>query len=259
MTVPASSGRLGESANVPASLDRLRAGLASPEAAAVLAARPPFGTLSRAAVLALLWSDAEAESPSNMVEGSGPTTNHNPPVSGAGSSRGRPTDGLRVVAIEKTAHLRRHAGQVAFPGGRIEAGETPQQAALREASEEVGIEPATVEMLGELPPASVMASGFDVHSVVGWWRRPAQLHPVDLGEVAAVHQLAVSDLVNPENRATWIHPSGHTGPVFLVDDLFVWGLTGYLLSGLLDLAGWTEPWDATRQLEIPERFFRGRH
>ena len=109
------------------------------------------------------------------------------------------------------------------------------------------------------PPASVMASGFDVHSVVGWWRRPAQLHPVDLGEVAAVHQLAVSDLVNPENRATWIHPSGHTGPVFLVDDLFVWGLTGYLLSGLLDLAGWTEPWDATRQLEIPERFFRGRH
>ena len=172
---------------------------------------------------------------------------------------GRPTDGLWLVAIEKTAHLRRHAGQVAFPGGRMEAGESPREAALREASEEVGIEPSSVETLGELPPASVMASGFDVHTVVGWWRRPVRLRPVDVGEVAAVHQLAVSELVDPANRATWVHPSGHTGPVFLVGDLFVWGLTGHLISGLLDLAGWSEPWDASRHLEIPERFFRGRH
>lgn len=185
----------------------------------------------RAAVLALLWSDA-AE----------------PEVAD-----------LRVVAIEKTAHLRQHAGQVAFPGGRIERGESPLDAALREASEEVGVEAAGVRVLGELPPASVMASGFDVHTIVGWWAEPVPLRPVDVGEVAAVHQIGIADLVNPANRATWVHPSGHSGPVFLIDDLFVWGLTGHLISGLLDVAGWTQPWDAGRRLEIPERFFRGRH
>jgi len=185
----------------------------------------------RAAVLALLWSDAAA-----------------PEVAD-----------LRVVAVEKTAHLRQHAGQVAFPGGRIEAGESAVEAALREASEEVGVEASGVEVLGELPPASVMASGFDVRTVVGWWTAPVGLRPVDVGEIAAVHQIRVGDLIDPANRATWVHPSGHSGPVFCIDDLFVWGLTGHLISSLLDLAGWARPWDAERRLPIPERFFRGRH
>lgn len=223
--------------NAPASLDRLRSALASPEAASgFLADRVPFGTLRRAAVLAAFWSDADA----------------------AASEPGE-TGGLRLVAIEKTGHLRRHAGQIAFPGGRMEDGESAVEAALREAQEEVGLDPRSVHTLGELPPASVMASGFDVHSVVGWWTAPTALAPVDLGEVAAVHQLSVPRLVDPRNRATWVHPSGHSGPVFLLDDLFVWGLTGHLISGLLELAGWSQPWEEGRRLEIPHRFFRGAH
>ncbi len=218
----------------PASLDWLRAGLGSSEASGLMAARPPTGTMRRAAVLALLWRDDSA------------------PEAGDAA-------GLRIVAIEKTAHLRRHAGQIAFPGGRIEPGEEPIHAALREADEEVGVAGGDVEVLGMLPPASVMASGFDVESVVGWWRRPVALLPVDTGEVAAVHQLSVPALIDPANRATWVHPSGHSGPTFLVDDLFVWGLTAHLISGLLDLAGWSRPWDAGRRLEIPHRFFRGLH
>lgn len=222
---------------VPPSLDKLRAALASPEASALFDGdRAPFGTLRRAAVLALFWSEG-----------------------GAAASETGEAAGLRLVAIEKSAHLRRHAGQVAFPGGRMEDGESAVEAALREAEEEVGLAPATVDTLGELPPASVMASGFDVHSVVGWWRRPRPLGPVDVGEVAAVHQLSVPRLIDPANRATWVHPSGHSGPVFLLDDLFVWGLTAHLISALLDLAGWSQPWDAARRLEIPTRFFRGRH
>lgn len=221
---------------VPDALDRLRTGLASSEAAAMMASRPPLGTLRRAAVLALFWKDADA----------------------AASEAGE-TAGLRLVAIEKTPHLRRHAGQIAFPGGRIEQDEEAVDAALREAREEVGVEASGVEVLGMLPPASVMASGFDVESVVGWWHDPVPLYPVDLGEVAAVHQLPLPALVDPANRATWVHPSGYTGPTFLVDDLFVWGLTAHLISGLLDVAGWSLPWDADRRLEIPHRFFRGRH
>lgn len=223
--------------SVPAALARLGTALTSAETASLFAEdRAPFGTLRRAAVLALFWSDA----------------------AGAATEAG-PAAGLRLVAIEKSGQLRRHAGQIAFPGGRIEEAESPREAALREAAEEVGIVADHVVTLGELPPASVMASGFDVHSVVGWWTRPVPLSAVDLGEVAAVHQLVVPRLIDPANRATWVHPSGHTGPVFLLDDLFVWGLTGYLISTLLDLAGWSEPWDAARRLEIPHRFFRGRH
>lgn len=216
---------------VPASLDGLTRALASDRAVDLLAGRRASGMPSRASVLALLW----ASRPDADV------------------------DDLRVVAIEKSGLLRRHAGQVAFPGGRIEDGETPVQAALREASEEVGVDADSVAVLGELPAASVMASGFDVHTVVGWWQKPEALVPVDLGEVGAVHQLRLAELLDPANRATWVHPSGQTGPVFLVEDLFIWGLTGHLLSGLFELAGWTRPWDASRRLEIPERFFRGRH
>jgi len=223
--------------SVPAALGPLRAALASAEASALFEGdRAPFGTLRRAAVLALFWSDAAA----------------------AASETGAAA-GLRLVAIEKSAHLRRHAGQIAFPGGRMEDGESAVEAALREAHEEVGLDPRAVLTLGELPPASVMASGFDVHSVVGWWAAPTPLVAVDLGEVAAVHQLEVPRLLDPANRATWVHPSGHSGPVFLLDDLFVWGLTAHLIDALLTLAGWTRPWDAGRRLAIPERFFRGRH
>ncbi len=224
----------------PLVLDRLRAGLAAPFAPDLMGERAPSGAHTRAAVLALLWADDQRGR--------------------VGSQAASPTlDDLRLAVIEKTGHLRRHAGQVAFPGGRIEAGESPVQAALREASEEVGVPPASVTVMGELPPASVMASGFDVDTVVGWWRRPEPLKPVDVGEVAAVHQLRVTKLIAPENRATWVHPTGHSGPVFLVDDLFIWGLTGHLLAILLDLAGWSQPWDASVRLEIPERFFRGLH
>lgn len=168
-------------------------------------------------------------------------------------------DARRIVFVEKTATLRKHAGQVAFPRWRGGTGDPDAVfAALREAEEEVGVEPATVTVLGVLPPAQVRATGFDVTGVVGWWREPVALRPVDVGEVAAVHQLPVAALVDPANRLTWEHPSGFSGPGFVIGDLFIWGFTAHLLDGLLDLAGWAEPWDAARTSSIPRRFLHGR-
>ena len=134
----------------------------------------------------------------------------------------------------------------------------PVAAALREGQEEVGIEPTGVEVLGVLPTAHIVRSGFDVTSAVGWWRQPRRLVPVDVGEIAAVHQVKVAELLAPENRVTWVHPSGLSGPTFVVDDLFIWGFTAYLLDGLFDLLEWTRPWDESRLSEIPARFLSDR-
>lgn len=168
-------------------------------------------------------------------------------------------DGYEVVLIEKRADLRSHAGQVAFPGGSIESIDVdPVAAALREADEEVGVSPDAVEVLGVLPAAHIPRSGFDVTSVVGWWGNPVPLAPVDLQEVAAVHQVRVAHLLDPANRSTWVLPGGFSGPAFAVGELYVWGFTAYLLDGMFDLLGWTLPWDASRTTEIPPRFFSER-
>jgi 8-oxo-dGTP pyrophosphatase MutT (NUDIX family) len=168
-------------------------------------------------------------------------------------------DGYDLVLIEKRPDLRSHAGQVAFPGGRIESTDVdPVAAALREANEEVGVDPSTVTVLGVLPAAHIVRSGFDVTSVVGWWGEPGPLVPVDLGEIAAVHQVSVASLLDPANRGTWVHPSGFSGPVFLLGDLYIWGFTAYLLDGMFELLGWTLPWDDTRTSEIPPRFLSER-
>ena len=123
---------------------------------------------------------------------------------------------------------------------------------------EVGVDPSAVTVLGVLPAAHIPRSGFDVTSVVGWWGDPEPLVPVDLGEIAAVHQVSVASLLDPANRGTWVHPRGFSGPVFLLGDLYIWGFTAYLLDGMFDLLGWTLPWDETRTSEIPKRFLSER-
>lgn len=163
-----------------------------------------------------------------------------------------------LVLVEKHSYLRRHAGQLAFPGGGIEDADVdPIATALREAREEVGIPPDSVEVLGCLPAAHV-PSGFDVTSVLGWWRQPRRLVPVDIGEIAAVHQVPVGVLLDPANRDTWRHPAGFTGPGFWIGELYVWGFTAYLLDGLFDLLGWGREWDPVRVSEIPPRFLSER-
>lgn len=167
--------------------------------------------------------------------------------------------GYDLVLVEKRADLRHHAGQVAFPGGSIEPSDPdPIAAALREAHEEVGVRGVDVAVLGILPAAHIRRSGFDVTSVLGWWTRPGALEVVDAGELAAVHRVQLAHLLDAANRDTWQHPSGFTGPGFWIGELYVWGFTAYLLDGLFELLGWTQPWDATRISQIPPRFLSER-
>ncbi|HEU5271094.1 MAG TPA: CoA pyrophosphatase [Jatrophihabitans sp.] len=149
-----------------------------------------------------------------------------------------------VLLLQRAASLRSHAGQVAFPGGATDPTDaSPAATALREANEEVGLRPETVDVLAELPALFLPPSGFVVTPVLGHWRQPHPVGVVDAGEVAAVRRLPVAELTDPANRFTVQHSSGFRGPGFEVAGLFVWGFTAGLLDRLLRLAGWEQPWD----------------
>ncbi|WP_137843217.1 CoA pyrophosphatase [Microbacterium sp. 2FI] len=165
---------------------------------------------------------------------------------------------LDVLLLERAWTLRSNPGQVAFPGGRIDPGDAgPVEAALREAQEETGLDPAGVEVLGELETVPLAFNRHVVTPVLGWWRHPSPVRVVDEGESAAVFRAPVADLLDPSNRGvTVIRRDGQEwrGPGFLVrharGEHLVWGFTGMLLDGLFDRLGWTEWWDAERELPL---------
>lgn len=156
-----------------------------------------------------------------------------------------------LVFIQRSHSLRSHPGQPAFPGGGMDPEDADHPAcALREATEEIGLDPSTVEVIGELPTLWVSVSGYVVTPVVGWWRRPHPVWPVDLAEVERVERIPLRDLVDPANRYSVRHSSGFVGPAFILRDLTIWGFTGGLLSTLLDEFGWAVPWDADRVVPL---------
>jgi 8-oxo-dGTP pyrophosphatase MutT (NUDIX family) len=165
--------------------------------------------------------------------------------------------GPDVLLIERSAHLRSHAGQPAFPGGGIDPDDDgPVAAALREAQEETGLDPAGVDVLATLPDLWLPPSGNLVTPVLAWWREPSDVVAADEREVAAVARVPIADLVDPANRLTISHPSGRIGPAFEVADMLVWGFTAAVLDRLLALGGWERAWDRDRVAELPAEALR---
>jgi 8-oxo-dGTP pyrophosphatase MutT (NUDIX family) len=181
-----------------------------------------------------------------------------PPAAGGRQSAvlilfGAGPSGPDVLLIERSDDLRHHAGQPAFPGGAIDAGDDgPVGAALREAVEETGLDPAGVDIVATLPTLWLPPSGFFVTPVLAWWRAPSAVAAVDPAEVAAVLRAPLSALVDPANRCRVRHPSGYLGPAFEIDGLLVWGFTAGLLDRLLELAGFAVPWDHTVVRDLGE-------
>jgi 8-oxo-dGTP pyrophosphatase MutT (NUDIX family) len=187
-----------------------------------------------------------------------------PPESGGRQSAvlilfGEAADGPELLLMERAGSLRSHAGQPSFPGGALdpEDGDPktdgPLRAALREAREETGLDPSGVQIFGVLPRLYIPVSGFVVTPVLGWWRTPSPVGPVDPAETARVFTVPVADLTAPENRATTVHPSGHRGPAFLVQGALVWGFTAGVIDRILHYAGWERPWDRTKRVPLDWR------
>jgi 8-oxo-dGTP pyrophosphatase MutT (NUDIX family) len=164
-----------------------------------------------------------------------------------------PADASRpdLLFIQRSADLRLHAGQPAFPGGAIDAGDDgPVAAALREAAEEVGVDPAGVDVVGTLPELFIPRTGFRVVPVLAWWRRPCAVAPVDPAEVAAVERVSVSELADPKTRVMVRGPAGFLSPAFRVKGMLIWGFTAVLVDRLLALAGWERPWDTAKIIDL---------
>ena len=161
-------------------------------------------------------------------------------------------DGPDVLLTRRADGLRHHPGQPAFPGGAQDPGDDgPVGTALREAAEEVGLEPATVRPLALLPGLWVPPSGFVVVPVLAHWEAPHRVAAVDRAEVSEVLRVPLAVLADPARRLTVRHPSGWAGPGFELPGLLVWGFTAGLLDRLLELGGFARPWDASRTRDSP--------
>ncbi len=170
---------------------------------------------------------------------------------------GEGPDGPDVLLIQRSAHLRSHAGQPAFPGGGIDdTDDSVVAAALREAEEETGLDPAGVDVLAVLAELWVPPSGNVVTPVIAWWREPSEVSPADVGEVASVARVPIAELADPANRLQVRAPSGREGVAFEVADMLVWGFTAAVLDRLLHLGGWEKPWDTTHVVDLPEETLR---
>jgi 8-oxo-dGTP pyrophosphatase MutT (NUDIX family) len=165
--------------------------------------------------------------------------------------------GPDVLLIEKSAHLRSHAGQPAFPGGGVDPGDDfPVGTALREAEEEAGIDPAGVRVLATLQELFLPPSNRLVVPVVAWWDDPREVTVGDPQEVARVARVPLADLTDPANRYRLRHPAGFLGPAFCVADMEVWGFTAGLLDAILEASGLAQPWNTDDVRPLPESAIR---
>lgn len=173
---------------------------------------------------------------------------------------GEGPDGPDLLLTERAHHMRSHPGQVSFPGGSIDPGETPEQAALREALEETGVRPEGVEVFAELPELWLPPSNFAVTPVLAWWREPHDVEAVDPNEVHAVYRVPISELVDPAHRIGVRHPSGWVGPGFFIGDdkdVILWGFTAGIIARLFDFLGWTVEVAEPPLVDLPDYMLQG--
>ncbi len=169
--------------------------------------------------------------------------------------------GPELLLTERAHGMRSHPGQVSFPGGGIDPGESTAEAALREAWEETGLDPAGVEVFAELPELWLPPSNFAVTPVLAWWREPGPVHVASPDEVHAIHRVVLRELVDPEHRIRVRGPSGWVGPGYLIGDdkdVICWGFTAGIISRLFDVVGWTEEVDDAPMHDLPGYMLVGR-
>jgi len=140
--------------------------------------------------------------------------------------------GASIPLTVRASHLKRHAGQISLPGGATDAGETLVQAALREAYEEIGVDPARVRILGQLTPVHVLVSGFTLHPIVGITDERPDFTPA-AHEVEQVIEVSIDDLQDASNIRHGTRSREGVAieyPYFGLRGSHVWGATAMILG-----------------------------
>jgi 8-oxo-dGTP pyrophosphatase MutT (NUDIX family) len=148
-------------------------------------------------------------------------------------------DGLSLLLTHRAAHLNNHAGQISFPGGRVEASDVSSvETALREAQEEIGLDRQHVDVIGSLPQYRT-ATGYDVSPVIALIQPPFTLTP-DPIEVASIFEVPLSFLMDAKNHQRRLVelPNGAGTRTFYAmpfQQHFIWGATAGMLRNLFHL------------------------
>lgn len=163
-----------------------------------------------------------------------------------------PPEDARILLTHRAATLGSHAGQVSFPGGGSEEVDTKiPDTALREALEETGLDPDSVDVLAVTDALYIPVSNYSVFPVLAYWREPGRVHAADQAETARVLTPPLGELLDPAHRFTVRQSAGWQGPAFTIGDLVLWGFTAGVFAAATQLAGWDLDWDAgdVRDLE----------
>ncbi len=149
------------------------------------------------------------------------------------------TEGATVIFTQRTAHLTAHAGQISFPGGRRESSDrTPEDTALRETEEEIGLDRDHIEVLGRLD-TYVTRTGFRVTPVVGLVRPPFRLcpDPTEVEEIFEVPLAFILDPAYPQRLSRDFQGARRFFYAFPYEGRFIWGATAGMLVNLRDVLG----------------------
>jgi 8-oxo-dGTP pyrophosphatase MutT (NUDIX family) len=142
-------------------------------------------------------------------------------------------DTPRLVFTERRGDLRRHAGEVSFPGGRRDPGEELVETALREAEEEIGLRGDRVEIAGCLPPVGTFVTGYKIHPFVGLIEEGLRFEP-NPAEVECVLVVSLDDLrAGYGKRRVVRRGMPFKGDTYKVGDALIWGATGRIVAELL--------------------------
>jgi 8-oxo-dGTP pyrophosphatase MutT (NUDIX family) len=144
-------------------------------------------------------------------------------------------DPFSLILTERRSDLRRHAGEISFPGGRQDRpDEDLRSTALREAEEEIGLDPTAVDLVGALPPVGTFVTGYRVFPFVGIVE-PGQVWRPQATEVAQVLEFAVADLIAGHEMQRLLRKGVPIKtPTYTVEGHLVWGATARILESLLE-------------------------